>query len=227
MTRYLLAVATAAVLFAGCIGLGYLWLVILDIQGPWDEAALGLIMLVWILGGVYVFARATGIPLRIAHRSRIISPAERKRREAAQQAYRQRRERCLARLRSDPGLYRLIPLAEKGRIFSEEQIAYYRNPAIYVTCPHLRPIEVAMRAGGIQTFLVNPENSNIIEADCLIEEKVLASKVGMGPEIIYVEVADQRDGPSANLFCRTCRGYIWTKHPWEAQASTPRFPRPI
>lgn len=226
MSRFLIAAATAVVLFAGCIGLGYVWLVKLNFTGTSDEVGLGLIMLVWILGGIYVFARATKIPLHATiHRSPRLSAVERKRREEAQRVYRERKERCIARLQADPKLHRLIPLAEKGRIFSEEQITYYTNPEMCVTCPHMRPIEAAMRAAGIETHWVNPAGQSCaIQADCRVEEKALVGRYGLPPDVIYVEHDNPHDGPEAYLWCKLCYCPIWTKHPWEARASTPRFP---
>ena len=137
-----------------------------------------------------------------------------------------RRER-IAKLSADPALRPYAVRIEAGEVWSDEQIAYDRNPQALATCRHLAPIERAMREAGLPVRLKTPPQ---VESPCRVDEQAVWARFPPGRNLAYVERflggRSMEDDPEAFLVCNACQATIDAVHPYVAKADTPWFPAP-
>lgn len=170
------------------------------------------------------FRRRIGTPVR-----RASAPV---RNELA--AYREYRERRIAQLAADPATQKYAELMKYGRDWSDDQIAYDRNPSLTATCPHLKPIEHAMRTAGIaarlqtRSWKENYAPLAVIEADCRVNQAGLRRAFALPEFVSYVEgyspERSQFDNPFARLLCTGCQSAIELVHPEWPRPATRWFP---
>jgi hypothetical protein len=120
---------------------------------------------------------------------------------------------------------------------SPAQIAYALDRNATASCPHLEPIERAMRLSGIdvQRLEISP-HAPIVKANCRINLAALTQIFALPPSIYYKEgyqpERHEFDNPRADLICRECltaareRCDILVLHPDECRPDTPWFPSP-
>ena len=93
------------------------------------------------------------------------------------------------------------------------------------TCPHLQPIEEAMRDEGVLIGVITPLQ---VRAYCVINQARLRQRFHLGGPLDYRELpgAGQYplDGPAALIACDACHSAIETVHADAAVAETPGFP---
>lgn len=150
----------------------------------------------------------------------------RKRALAERQRADAERRRRLATLAADPVRRRYAALIEAGEWWSDAQIAYDLDPDRTVTCPHLAPIEHAMRVAGVR---VRCAIGSRAMADCRVDLPTLARAMPVPREIVYSNdmYAGGRgaeDPPSSGLLCNACRSAITLVAPREAKPETRWFP---
>jgi hypothetical protein len=128
------------------------------------------------------------------------------------------RER-IARLAADPATAGYARRIEAGETWSDEQIAYDRDPAILASCTHLQPIEADLRRGGYRMRL---GNNAYIDADCFIDPAALQRVYQFVPPVEYLVYPPERDGADATPALRcTEHGFaILASHHKQAR----RFP---
>lgn len=162
-------------------------------------------------------------------RPRALNPVEQRRLRAKWLAERkaleaERRER-IARLSADPDLQSYAERIAAGEAWSDEQIAYDRDPGALGACVHLQPVEAAMRGAGLHLRLMGP---SWLSAPCRIDEDALRAKFDLPASVTYVEAflggRAVEDDPVGYIQCRACQSSIGTMHPREARADTPVFP---
>ena len=146
------------------------------------------------------------------------------RREAAQ-VQEQHRLRLTA-LAADPATAPYAALMAAGEYWSDEQIAYDRDPAARETCIHLAPIEGAMREAGLQVrYGWAPHQVN---ARCRIDEAALiatfAPALSVAYEEFYASERAREDLPMAHIRCLEHASGISVRHPEEAGVDAPWFP---
>ena len=104
---------------------------------------------------------------------------------------------------------------ERGEEWSDEQIAYHEDANLTSTCPHLQPVERAMRQAGIVPKLIAPLNK--VKADCCINEPELSSRFPRAASVRYTEgyrpERHYEDNPCARLTCSQCGSTIELVHP--------------
>lgn len=100
------------------------------------------------------------------------------------------RER-IARLAADPATAPYARRIEAGESWSDEQIAYDRDPTMLCSCPHLQPIEADLRRGGYSLRL---GRNNYIEADCFLDPAELQRRYRLSPPAEYLVYPPERDG---------------------------------
>ena len=117
------------------------------------------------------------------------------------------------------------------------QDAYDADPTQTVSCAHLAPIELAMRAAGFKMRLSEyPQYGPVVSVDCRINLPELQRVFDL-PESVYYKEAYQPerssfDNPRADIFCRDClesdraRCGIQVLHPEECRPGTRWFPQP-
>jgi len=139
----------------------------------------------------------------------------------------------IAELLADPAKRRYAALVEKGQPWSDEQIAYHEDPSKTATCPHLRPIESAMRTAGIAPRLIvkpwlGPAPSMNIQADCCIHETELRRRFPVPESVRYQEgYSPERyyqDNPWATLSCSLCGSSMDLVHSEWPRKDTHWFP---
>lgn len=148
-------------------------------------------------------------------------PRLRRQRLANEEARRQR----LAALAADPIKSRYVKLIEAGQSWSDVQIAYDLDRRQTATCPHLQPIERALRDHGLYLRRwAGPE----VEAQGCVDEKELARRFALPPSVRYAEPAaydrSLEDPPAALIHCSLCRSSIHLIHPAMARRQTAWFP---
>jgi hypothetical protein len=117
------------------------------------------------------------------------------------------------------------------------QAAYLRDPTATATCPHLQPVERAMRLAGIDMRLLElSELGPVIQARCRVNELELRRIFGLPASIKYVEGYEPDRGmygnARADLVCGDCvetdrgRCDLLVLHPEQCVETTPWFPAP-
>jgi membrane protein implicated in regulation of membrane protease activity len=131
----------------------------------------------------------------------------------------------VAELRRDPATCRYASLIEVGEAWSDEQIAYDRDPSALATCIHLQAIERVMRERGIALRLRRGLN---VEAECRVAPSRLERRCRPSPSVIYTEYYEsdglERGEPVAALCCPECQSRIALVHPDRAAVDTTWFP---
>jgi hypothetical protein len=120
---------------------------------------------------------------------------------------------------------------------SPEARAYESDPNATASCPHLQPIEHAMRMAGIDVKWkgISPYHP-IVEAACRINEPELRKRFALPASVYYKEgyqpERSEWDNPRGDIFCGEClqtdraRCDIQVLHPSECTPGTPWFPSP-
>lgn len=117
---------------------------------------------------------------------------------------------------------------------SGEQIAYDQNVNMTATCPHLKPIEHAIRMAGIATHLMTASFEEHfaplarVQADGRINLDALKLQFPFPDSVQYTEgyrpERSQYDNPWATLACSDCRSAIELVHPEWPRQTTQWFP---
>jgi hypothetical protein len=143
----------------------------------------------------------------------------------ASAALREARQLRIAELEADPNPERrkYAALVMKGEQWSDDQIAYNEDREATASCPHLRPIEHAIRQAGIPTRLVTAPwkaGSTLyskVRADCRIHVPELERRFTLSESFGYSEGYApehyQYDNPWAGLTCRECKSSMELVHP--------------
>ncbi len=131
----------------------------------------------------------------------------------------------IALLAADPARRTYAALMEKGETWSDEQIVYDQDRQRLATCPHLRPIEQAMRQAGVRVRLIGP---SAIMANCRIDRAGLERRSLLAGPAAYLEyvVPDRPPDviPVAELRCQACASVITVLHPQESPPGAAWFP---
>ncbi len=145
--------------------------------------------------------------------------------QLASKARVEEQRRRVEELAADPARAQYAPLVKRGEDWSDQNIAYYENHEIAVSCEHLQPIERAMRRAGIDArrHLTN------VSAKCLIDLPALKIALSPPPTVRYMEYYQderyERENPAAFLICDEHKSIIHTVHPEAAVAKEmPWFP---
>jgi hypothetical protein len=129
-----------------------------------------------------------------------------------------------AELAADPARARYAPLVERGEIWTDGHIAYYENPLAFATCVHLRPIELAMRAAGIDLRLYkNLEVTAKCHVDYERLKRLFHAEAPIAYSEFYMGEPQYHERPAAFLICADHQSMIYTVHPDD---SGPLFPLP-
>jgi hypothetical protein len=109
----------------------------------------------------------------------------------------------------------------------QQRLDYTNDPSILITCPHLRPIERAMRAMRID---MSPMAQTVVKATCRVHQPSLLRQFDPLPPVSYMEYfLEERateDTPIAHLLCSICESRIDTYHPSLCSFNTRWFPAP-
>jgi len=180
-------------------------------------------------------------PKKKKPRKTVVDIAQEQRRQEAMKdrdrtiaAYQESKRARMAELAADPNKRKYLALMERGEWWTDEQIAYHENPAMIATCPHLQPIERAMRSRGIDLRLVMPPWEKFVtipmkvKGDCCINEAELWRQFAV-PECVehktgYQPERSEFDNPWAALVCSSCASSIDLVHPEWPRKSTAWFP---
>jgi hypothetical protein len=131
------------------------------------------------------------------------------------------------KLSADPALRPYAERLAAGEYWSDEQIAYDREPRALATCRHLQPIEQAMRSEGFAVRLSTPPH---VRCNCRIDEAGLWARFPPGRRLTYVERfrggRAVEDDPEAYILCDACQAGIETVHPHAVRGEVPWFPDP-
>lgn len=126
-------------------------------------------------------------------------------------------------LEASPATRKYGELIRAGQQWSDEAIAYDRDPTLLVTCQHMQPIERALRASGIPIQL---KGYGYLDAECCIDPVKLAQRFDLGSTVRYSVIGGDRPGEpdSAFIACREHRMPIVVIVPNDAPPGTPWFP---
>jgi len=164
------------------------------------------------------FPSARGLNPIELHRLRARMRAER-------EAWEVERRRRIAQLSADPTRRKYATRIEAGETWNDAQIAYDLDPDATATCRHLRPVEAAMRAAGLEVRLIAPPQ---VRAPCRIDEPALWTQFEHPRSVSYLEMflggRAAEDDPVAYLRCEGCQATIDVLHPNLARGETPVFP---
>jgi hypothetical protein len=146
--------------------------------------------------------------------------------------YRKAQRLRIAELAADPARRKYAVLMERGGWWTDEQIVYHENPDTTATCPHLQPIEHAMRLAGIELRRLaepwNPVPLAKVRADCCINEPALKQRFPFHESVRYTTgyqpERHPEDNPWAELACATCTSTIELVHPEWPRPTTKWFP---
>lgn len=139
----------------------------------------------------------------------------------------QQEHRRVKRLAADPALRKYSELIRKGQHWSDQQIAYDRDPARLVTCTHIQPIERAMRDAGVP---IRPLYGSLASAACCVDGPRLQSRFDVTLPVWFSDdIPGDRpyDPEGAAIMCREHSSGIWLLHPRDAKPDTPIFPLPL
>jgi hypothetical protein len=131
----------------------------------------------------------------------------------------------LIEMRNDPILSAYATRIEHGEHWSDAQIAYDLEPEGSATCPHLAPVEQAMRRAGIAVKL---QYDHIVDAPCVVDEPALRARFTIELPAWYGIIADQgrsyEDPPLAAFTCKEHGAMIYVIEPSQAKPGSPVFP---
>jgi hypothetical protein len=132
-----------------------------------------------------------------------------------------------ATLALDPKRKRYADMIAAGDYFwTPERVEYDLDPRATTCCPHVAPIESAMRAEGLEVQL---HTSGFATAACTIDAETLAKRFSLPDGVGYMEIPtyDRSDEPipMAIVGCRACGSHVGVEHASRASADTPVFPR--
>lgn len=161
LLRLLGALLTALACLAANALLGYLLLQLLHAPIWLFAAAAATANLTFLFLYLNLFRLANPSSLPPWHWKRSL-----RRRDEAR-AWADRKRTRIAELRLDPHKARYIPFVERGRIISDDEIAYLEDPSATRACPHLAPVELALRQAGIETDWWPASRS--VRATCVID----------------------------------------------------------
>jgi len=117
------------------------------------------------------------------------------------------------------------PALPVSQLAETVRAAYASNPELTMTCPHLQPLERAMRAAGIA---VVPTSKSVVRAACRIHRRALQSMFPLGQTVTYREFFEAErhieDIPIARVQCTPCLSWIEVLHPYESNRQTQWFP---
>jgi hypothetical protein len=157
----------------------------------------------------------------------VATARSRRRMRRDREAWRAERRARIGMLSADPALRPYAERMAAGESWSDEQIAYDRDPRALATCRHLAPIERALREAGLPMRLHRPPQ---VRCDCHIDQAALWARFPPGRHLSYVERflggRAAEDDPVAYLICDACQASIDVLHPCLGRPSTPRFPAP-
>ena len=149
-------------------------------------------------------------------------------------AYVEYSQRRIAQLAADPARRKYADLMKAGPHWSDEQIAYDQDPHLTATCPHLKPIEQAIRSAGIDARLMTASFEQRfaplarVQADCRVNVDELKRQFPLPASVAYTEgyqpERSQYDNPWARLACSDCRSAIELVHPEWPRRTTQWFP---
>ncbi|HJZ99431.1 MAG TPA: hypothetical protein VKE70_23130, partial [Candidatus Solibacter sp.] len=133
-----------------------------------------------------------------------------------------------APLRAAPGTHGDVRVSPEFSAVSAPQKNDYANQrSMTMTCPHLQPIERAMRAAGISVVPVAPV---AVEASCRIHQPSLRRRFTLPDFVSYLEFfmpeRSPDDNPGAHLRCSQCGSRIDVDHPALCTLNTAWFPEP-
>ena len=234
---FVAAVVAVAAAFAIVLGLGFF----IDrnfksISGQTLGVILGCSIAGVAFGILYLLS-----PRKQKKRRTVVDIAEEQRRQEVIKdrdrtvaAYQESKQVRMAELAADPNKSKYLELMKRGEWWTDEQIAYYENPAMTATCAHLQPIERAMRSRGIDLRLVMPPWEKFVaipmkvKGDCCINEAELWRQFAV-PECVehktgYQPERSEFDNPWAALVCSSCASSIDLVHPEWPRKSTAWFP---
>jgi hypothetical protein len=164
-------------------------------------------------------------PSAVARR-RIIREAN-----AISQAFHEQKRRRIAELAANPARSKYIPLLEQGQVWSDRDIDYLEDPTMVVTCPHLQPLERAIRSARIGTRIIPrrpPGEIITLQMDCSTDPVELQRRFPLPASIHYSEWYQPdrayNDNPTAALQCGDCSSGMYVIHPEAARPGTPIFP---
>jgi hypothetical protein len=136
------------------------------------------------------------------------------------------RRKWIASMAADPRRRRYAEMIEAGDWFwTPERVEYDLDPHATATCLHLKPVESAMRAAGVE---VRMSGVNSVYAKCIVDSESFARQFVLPEGTGYQELQTfDRGGEelSAVVTCDSCRSYIWVLHPKVAAAGTAIFPQ--
>lgn len=99
------------------------------------------------------------------------------------------------------------------------------DPRNLASCAHLKPLELAMRAEGIQMRISRPL---FVSADCRISQPQFLDEFGAELAGLYDERHEidrsYLDPKTAFFYCPPCQSTLMVVHPEEAREQTPWFP---
>ncbi len=121
-----------------------------------------------------------------------------------------------------------LPLSPEMKSLTPElQREYNNDRSVTITCPHLEPVESAMRRDAIT---VTPIARNSVKASCRIYLPNLEKEFAPLDPVRYLEyfIAERspEDTPVAELRCAQCGSRIDTYHPFLTSFNTTWFPAP-
>ncbi len=110
-------------------------------------------------------------------------------------------------------------LMRDGEWWTDDQIAYDRDPRACATCADLRPIEGAMRAAGVPARLID---GRVVFADCRVDFGALRDAFALSDRVQYLEPYPVNRWPGgpvrARLRCLSHGSQIVVLHTSEADA---------
>jgi hypothetical protein len=128
--------------------------------------------------------------------------------------------------------HRLVPRVreffELRQLRAEARAAALLPPPVptkSANCVHLQPIERAMLAAGVP---LTRRGRHFCEARCRIDEVAFTRRYGGSGVAYELHAGFERsplDPPQAQVVCCECNSLILVRHPDEAPAGTPVFPR--
>lgn len=116
-----------------------------------------------------------------------------------------------------------------GARITAEQAAYEADPTLTATCPHLQPLERALRQSPSAVRRLYPSPSRpVIHADCRFNEPAARAAFALPAWVTYqtgyMPERAANDNPWALLQCTRCGSSISVLHPDEWRPDTPWFP---
>jgi hypothetical protein len=131
-----------------------------------------------------------------------------------------------ATLALDPKRKRYADMIAAGDYFwTAERVEYDLDPHATTCCPHVAPIEAAMREEGLQVQL---HTIGFATAKCTIDAQALATRFSLPDGVGYREIQtydrSEESIPIAIVGCTACRSHVAVEHARTAPENTPVFP---